>query len=259
MTFSSRILIGHDKKWFHALTLQDLILYGERPVLTPQDDLENRFAMAGLHDYKQALAITVEWYERTMPVLIFHELAGTTSTDAIDLQYGESNTPEIKFSRSIRLPASIKQDPLKRRWTPEGMVARQNGEIYLSPYHLAQMNYTPGVGDFVIYRAEVYEVTSVQAQPTDYWLQTGIPLHVQIMIKGATLPNDTSCLECLALESPPGLQCDAEGVPAMQQLAPIDPFPASPPGNQSPVAPVSTITPLVSGPLDVGPYDPQDI
>lgn len=234
MNFSTRILIGYDHKWFNPETLAAVISYGNRMETTATEP--EMFAMAGLRDYGEALEIVREWYDRQMPVLRFLELKGPGDANATDPLWAEPISGTIEFNRGIDLPASIKQDPLKLKWTKEGPVRTQNGEIYLCPWHLSHKNYLPGIGDFVIYGAVTYEVTSVQAQPTDYWLQTKVPLHVQVMIKPASLPVDAGCLECLTeeeLSGPISLNCDASLATPNNQVV-SDPHPAAPPANESP-------------------------
>jgi hypothetical protein len=176
MRFDDQQAFAYEKSFFATGSIRDLWL--------ADDGTQERFAMSGLADFREALFITHEWYTSSFPRLCFKEI---TVEVPIDDLYNEPLARHKTFTRLLSLPVKIEQEKVSLSRKETGPERKQTMRLWMGIMNLMELDYWPRVGDEYTYRNVLYEVTLVHADPADYFQQSGYPLHLSISARQVQL------------------------------------------------------------------------
>lgn len=171
MQFKEYGIFAHEKELFRGFDIDDLFR-------NPEDGIAHQeYALSGLADYVEAANIVFEWYCRNYPTILIREMKNYHRGE-IDGIYNEPNARRKEFSRAINVSAKITQDRVSFRYRQMGAERKQAIILYFGILNLHSVDYWPRIGDEFNYRGVLYEISLVHVDPTDYWQQTGWPMHV---------------------------------------------------------------------------------
>ena len=98
----------------------------------------------------------------------------------MDDLYNEPASRHKEFLRLLSIPAKIDQEKVSLKRRNEGPERKQNVVLGVGIMNLLELDYWPRIGDEFTFRNILHEISLVHIDPSDYWQQSGWPLHVTI-------------------------------------------------------------------------------
>jgi len=137
-------------------------------------------ALSGLSDIATTLMILQEWYWRNHPAIDFREVRTDISEKPVvaDTLWNEPAGLKKEFARVVSLAVKLVQDPKNFKREREGIQKSQPIKVFMDVLSLHERDYMPAPGDEFYYRGQPYEIYRVHTLPSDYFQNTGFPLHI---------------------------------------------------------------------------------
>lgn len=184
MKFTDQSFFYYERSLWRGHTLESLLRDGDNGAgLLPQ---------SGLADLREALFIVDEWY-RQYPIITVKEIIachGTGTTGSFDPIDFEPSSGTFEFGRVVDIHAVVRQSDPSFKLAPTGKSNDQDLKVHFGLLQLFRANYWPGDGDRVLYKGVLHDIVQVSCLPSDYWQQSGVPLHVTITAEVAHLSGN---------------------------------------------------------------------
>lgn len=150
-------------------------------ILDHRVTLSDTLVMSGVEDFRLAFDMVREYYSN-YPVIEFRELKTNIEDDAIEVDplWSEPSSLKLEFSRVLKLRAILKLGEEKKKVTKEGAQRTYDLRAHIGLPSAFDSDYWPKPGDELLFRGVIHSITHVHVLPTDYFQNTGIPIHLTI-------------------------------------------------------------------------------
>lgn len=131
-------------------------------------------ALFGLPDTQTALKIHAEYVRKMSPRPLPRIFEVDRDNAKIDTLWYMPLEARTMFSRTLDMPAIVKQEKPRWRMTKQGMVPQQSTTFWLANLIMQELDYFPMRGDLFYYNGYRFLCWDVVLDPSGMWQQTNV-------------------------------------------------------------------------------------